>query len=158
MNARATFGSVLASGAIISLGWTLGTAGQTAATAPEITAPSTNGTSVGSGSGNAGAPTDSSTGSSTVSAGTYTGRSVSTRFGDVQVQITVADGQITAITPLQLTDRDRRSMQISNQAAPILRDEVLSAQSANVRMVAGATYTSEGYLTSIQSAIDQAGL
>ncbi|MGN6503293.1 MAG: FMN-binding protein, partial [Pseudolysinimonas sp.] len=59
---------------------------------------------------------------------------------------------------LHLTDADGRSVQISNRAAPILHDEVLSAQSANVQMVGGATYTSEGYLMSLQSALDQAGL
>ena len=90
--------------------------------------------------------------------GTYTGDSVPTRFGNVQVQVTVSGGQITDVTPLRLTDRDGRSVQISNRAAPILREEVLSAQSANVRMVSGATFTSEGYLNSLQSALDQAGL
>ena len=62
------------------------------------------------------------------------------------------------VTALHLTDADGRSRQISNYAAPILHDEVLSAQSANVQMVGGATYTSEGYLMSLQSALDQAGL
>ena len=101
--------------------------------------------------------TTAGTGSSAAD-GTYTGDSVPTRFGNVQVQVTVSGGQITDVTPLHLTDRDGRSVQISNRAAPILREEVLSAQSANVRMVSGATYTSEGYLNSLQSALDQAGL
>ena len=89
--------------------------------------------------------------------GTYTGSTVSTRFGDVQVQVTISGGAITEVTPLHLTDHDGRSVMISNQAAPILRDEVLQAQSASVQMVGGATYTSEAYLQSLQSALDQAG-
>lgn len=67
-------------------------------------------------------------------------------------------GKITDVTAVQLTNRDGRSVQISNYAAPILRQEVLSAQSAKVNTVGGATYTSDAYLTSLQSAIDKAGL
>ena len=74
------------------------------------------------------------------------------------MQITVANGSITDVSALHLTDADGRSVQISNRAAPVLREEVLSAQSASVQMVSGATYTSEAYLASLQSAIDQAGL
>lgn len=102
-------------------------------------------------------PSASASPSSTAD-GTYTGAPTSTRFGAVQVAITVAGGRITDVTALQLTDEDGRSVSISNRAAPILRQEVLAAQSADVQAVSGATYTSEGYLTSLQSAIDQAGL
>ena len=83
---------------------------------------------------------------------------MNTRYGAVQVQVSVANGTITDVIALQLTDRDGRSAQISNRAAPLLRSEVLTAQSASVQIVSGATYTSEGYLTSLQSALDQAGL
>lgn len=88
--------------------------------------------------------------------GTYKGSSVSTRFGSVQVQVTIAKGVITEITPLQLTDRDQRSVFISSRAAPVLRSEVLAAQSANVQTIGGATYTCEGYLSSLQAALDSA--
>ena len=57
---------------------------------------------------------------------------------------------------LQLTNAEQRSVEISNQAAPILRTEVLAAQSASVATVSGATFTTEGYLTSLQSALDKA--
>ena len=83
---------------------------------------------------------------------------VSTRFGSVQVQITVQAGTITEVTALQLTDDDRKSIQISNRAAPLLRTEVLAAQSAEVKTVSGATVTSSAYLTSLQAAIDAASL
>ncbi|QWT25239.1 FMN-binding protein [Subtercola sp. PAMC28395] len=83
---------------------------------------------------------------------------ISTRYGTIQVQITVNSGKITDVTALKLTDDGGRSVQISARAAPVLRSEVLSAQSANVASVSGATYTSDGYLQSVQSALDQAGL
>ena len=82
---------------------------------------------------------------------------VQTQFGNMQVSVTIANGAITAVTPLQLTNRGGRSVAISNQAAPILRSEVLAAQSANVQSVSGATYTTQGYLRSLQSALDTAG-
>ncbi|MCU1471197.1 MAG: FMN-binding protein [Glaciihabitans sp.] len=74
------------------------------------------------------------------------------------MRITVASGKLTDVTAVHLTDNGGRSVEISNYAAPILRTEVLAAQSANVSSVGGATYTSQGYLTSLQSALDQAGL
>jgi uncharacterized protein with FMN-binding domain len=88
--------------------------------------------------------------------GTYKGSSVATRFGSVQVSVTIAKGAITDVTALHLTNNDGRSVQISNRAAPILHDEVIASQSAHVSNVSGATYTSDAYLTSVQSALDQA--
>lgn len=99
-----------------------------------------------------------SSSSAAAAAGTFTGTSEQTRFGNVQVQITVANGTISDVTALQLTNADQRSVSISNRAAPVLREEVLVAQSANVQSVSGATYTSSGYLGSLQSALDQAGI
>ncbi len=104
-----------------------------------------------------GTTSTSATSPSASSDGTWTGSSVGTRYGSVQVSVTIAGGQITEVTPLHLTDADGRSVQISNQAAPMLRREVLSSQSANVSNIGGATYTSQAYLQSLQSALDQAG-
>jgi uncharacterized protein with FMN-binding domain len=70
----------------------------------------------------------------------------------------VSAGTITDVKALQLTNQDGRSIQISNYAAPVLRTEALSAQSADIQSVSGATYTSEGYVTSLQAALDKAGL
>ncbi|WP_233197347.1 FMN-binding protein [Cryobacterium sp. N21] len=89
--------------------------------------------------------------------GSFTGSVVATQFGNMQVSVTIANGAITEVTPLQLTNRGGRSVAISNQAAPILRSEVLAAQSASVQNVSGATYTTQGYLRSLQSALDTAG-
>ena len=76
----------------------------------------------------------------------------------MQVEIVVTNGKITNVKTLQETNRGGRSVEISNYAVPILRKEVLAAQSANVNSVGGATYTSDGYLTSLQSALDKAKL
>jgi uncharacterized protein with FMN-binding domain len=99
-----------------------------------------------------------SAGAAAAAAATYDGAVVPTRFGSVQVQITVSAGAITDVTALQLTDDDRKSIQISNRAAPLLRSEVLAAQSADVKSISGATVTSNAYLTSLQAAIDAANL
>jgi uncharacterized protein with FMN-binding domain len=74
------------------------------------------------------------------------------------VQITVQAGKITDVTALQLTDAERKSVQISNRAAPLLRTEVLAAQSADVQTISGATVTSDAYLNSLQAALDAANL
>lgn len=86
-----------------------------------------------------------------------TGSLVSTRYGDVEVQITVANGQITAVEAVALPSGGR-SGQISASVEPILASEALAAQSANIDTVSGATYTSQGYAQSLQAALDQAGI
>ncbi len=154
MRKRAIAASVLASMGILTVGWQIGAA----------TAVTTTSTSGGTASGSSGAVTPSglsssdstTTTSSGLKDGTYTGTSEQTRFGNVQVQVTVSGGKLTEVKALQLTDREQRSVQISNYAAPILRQEVLASQSANVSNVNGATYTTDGYLSSLQSALDQA--
>lgn len=93
-----------------------------------------------------------------VTAGTFTGESTSTEWGDVQVVITVADGRITDVQVPEYPDGNRKDQQINARALPVLTKETLAAQSADIDMVSGATVTSEGYLTSLQSALDQAGL
>jgi uncharacterized protein with FMN-binding domain len=89
---------------------------------------------------------------------TVTGRAVRTPYGNVQVEVTIKDGKITDITALQMPDSHRYSRQISEIAEPMLRKDALSAQSARIHVLSGATYTSEGYARSLQSALDQAGL
>ena len=82
---------------------------------------------------------------------------VSTRFGPIQVEVVVASGHIQDVVALQLPT-GRRSGQISNYSAPILRQEALKAQSAQIDTVSGATYTSDAYAQSLQAALDQAGI
>ena len=89
---------------------------------------------------------------------TVTGPVVSTRWGAVQVEITVENGQLADVAALQLPDGDRRSASISSQVEPTLRSQALSAQSAAIDGVSGATYTSDAYARSLQAALDTAGL
>ncbi|MFB9818928.1 FMN-binding protein, partial [Arthrobacter ramosus] len=88
--------------------------------------------------------------------GTFDGSQIQTRYGTVQVQAVISGGKITDVVPLQLTDVGSLSGEIDQQAVPMLKSEVLSSQSSNVDTVGGATYTSEGYLSSLQAALDAA--
>jgi uncharacterized protein with FMN-binding domain len=88
---------------------------------------------------------------------TVTGSLITTRYGDVEVQVTVAGGKITAVDAVELPSGGR-SGRISDSVAPILASEALTAQSANIDIVSGATYTSEAYASSLQAALDQAGI
>jgi uncharacterized protein with FMN-binding domain len=88
--------------------------------------------------------------------GTVTGPVVQTRFGPVQVQVTIAGGKITNVTALQLPSDRQRSAEISQIVEPMLQSEALTAQSAQIDLISGATYTSDAYAQSLQSALDQA--
>jgi uncharacterized protein with FMN-binding domain len=87
---------------------------------------------------------------------TVTGDDVPNQFGDVQVQVTFSDGKITDVKALQLPYDRRRSAEISQYVEPYLRSEALQAQSAQIDLISGATYTSDSYAHSLQSAIDKA--
>lgn len=113
------------------------------------------GATSGTGSGGGGAVATGQSGSYT---GQITGSTVGTPFGNVQVKVTLQGGKITDVQTLQTPNSHFRSSQISKAAAPMLRSEVLAAQSAQVDTISGATYTSMGYLQSLQSALDQVGL
>ncbi len=85
---------------------------------------------------------------------TLTGDAAQTRWGPVQVQLTMNGSTITNVTVLQSPSGNGRDIQINDNALPILIKETLAAQSASIDMVSGATVTSDGYLTSLQSALD----
>lgn len=74
------------------------------------------------------------------------------------MQITVSGGQITAAEAIEYPNNDRHDQQINAYAIPILNAEAVEAQSASIDAVSGATVTSDGYITSLQSAIDAANL
>jgi uncharacterized protein with FMN-binding domain len=109
-------------------------------------------------------PSASSSASSSGSAGgstaakTYTGSVAQTRWGPVQVAITVSGGKITNVGVPIYPSENGRDQEINAQALPILTQETLQAQSANIDAVSGATVTSNGYLESLQSALDAAHL
>jgi len=88
---------------------------------------------------------------------TATGAVVTTQFGNMQVQVTIKAGKITDVKPLQIPSNEPQSVQISNAAVPTLRESVLTKQSAAIDSVSGATYTSQAYAASLQSALDKAG-
>jgi len=90
--------------------------------------------------------------------GTFTGSTSQTRFGPVQVQITLVNGKITAANALQYPNNDFRSQQISQQAIPYLVQETLAANSADIQGVGGASYTSQGWYDSLVSALAKAGM
>ena len=115
------------------------------------------GSSAGQLPGSPGSASQSRSSKTSVS-GTYTGDSVDTRWGPVQVQITVQGGKITASQAVQYPQNNGRDAQINGFALPILNQEVVQQQSASIDTVSGATVTSDGYLQSLQSAIDQAHL
>jgi uncharacterized protein with FMN-binding domain len=74
------------------------------------------------------------------------------------VKLTVSSGKITDVSVLQYPNGNGRDQEINARALPVLIQETLKAQSASIDMVSGATVTSDGYLTSLQSALDKAGL
>ncbi|WP_375502121.1 FMN-binding protein [uncultured Jatrophihabitans sp.] len=115
-------------------------------TAPATTTPTTQ------------TPTTAPTSSAAPTTRTYLGSSITTRYGVIQVKITVRDKKITDVSFAQLTAFDGRSEQINSHAAPQLLQETLSAQSAKIDTVSGASYTSDGYRQSLQSALDRAGI
>jgi uncharacterized protein with FMN-binding domain len=88
--------------------------------------------------------------------GQYTGQDYPNQFGDTQVKVTIAGGHITDVQAVQLPFDRPRSAEISQYASPRLHDEVLQAQSAQIDSLSGATYTSDSYAQSVQSALDQA--
>jgi uncharacterized protein with FMN-binding domain len=97
-------------------------------------------------------------GSTSTTSGTVTGPAVDTRWGPVQVRITTSGGTITDVAVVEYPNSNPRDQQINSYALPILVQETLDAQSADIDMVGGATVTSDGYLQSLQAALDEAGL
>jgi uncharacterized protein with FMN-binding domain len=90
--------------------------------------------------------------------GTFKGETSQTRWGPVQVEITLTNGKITDVTTLQYPNGDRKSMNISSRVIPWLQEETLQVQSANISGISGATYTSTGFQSSLASALQKAGL
>jgi uncharacterized protein with FMN-binding domain len=166
---RAVLGSILGSVTVLVVGWQAGAAAAHQAALGAAAESTSTSTTTGSSSPAATpsstpsssatpTPAASASTSSTGVTGTFAGSTAQTPFGPVQVEIVVSSGKITDVKALKLTNEGGRSVQISNYAAPTLRKEALAAQSAKIRSVGGATYTSEGYVSSLQSALDKANL
>jgi uncharacterized protein with FMN-binding domain len=140
---------------VLLFGYSTSTSGPTAAGGQAAVVSSggtTSGGTTSGGSTSGGADTTSGT------AATVTGAVAQTRWGPVQVEITVDGSTITDVAVVQYPDDNGRDREINSYALPVLVQETVDAQSADIDMVSGATVTSEGYLESLQSALDQAGL
>jgi uncharacterized protein with FMN-binding domain len=186
MRSGSAFAAGVGSALIVAIGWQAGAGALSQATAASSTTPTTTPSSAATATSAAPAPSPSASASASASAaadpapspsastepapapsesastagavdGTYTGSTVNTRYGPSQVQVVIAGGQISDVIVLQRQQNDQKSNQISSRAVPTLRQQVLTAQSANVAGVSGATYTSASYLQSVQSALDAAG-
>lgn len=173
MNSRSWRGTVLFTVILVVMGATVGLklygVGEQVAAAPAASTStgsagtSGTGTTTGSGSSTASGstatatatPTPSPSASTATTTKTVTGSAVDTRYGVVQVKVTFSGTSITAVDTVQAPSGNGRDIEINQQALPMLEQEVLASQSANVDTVSGATYTSEGYIRSVQSAIDQ---
>ena len=162
MRAGSAFLAGVGSAAIVAIGWQAGV-GTLVSSLPQSQASAS---SAGSSTGTQASSTTTTTDTSSAVAapvttgpadGTYDGAVVNTRYGPQQVQVVISGGQIADVVVLQTQTADRKSQEISSRANPILRDEVLTAQSSKVSNVSGATYTSQSYIQSLQSALDSAG-
>ena len=102
------------------------------------------------------APSGSSSAGPATGTKTVTGDTVQTRWGPVQVRITLKSGKLTEVTAVTYPQDNPRDQEINSFALPRLRSEALQAQSADIDTVSGATYTSDGYRQSLQSALDSA--
>jgi uncharacterized protein with FMN-binding domain len=139
----------------------LATSSQTAIVSSPATTTSSSSRSSGSSSSSSSSATPSATPSSTTGSAAsskVTGSVAQTQWGPVQVQLTVSSGKITDVSVLQYPNGNGRDQEINAYALPILMQETVQQQSAQIDMVSGATVTSNGYLESLQSALDQASL
>jgi uncharacterized protein with FMN-binding domain len=103
-------------------------------------------------------PSPSPSPSPTALNGSFTGADFPNRFGDVQVRVVISNGRVTDVQAVQLPTDRAESAYISQQVGPWLRTEALKAQSANIDIISGATYTSQSYAQSLESALQQAHL
>lgn len=113
-----------------------------------------------SSSGSSSSSDSSSSGSSSSTSGTFTGSTVDIGhgYGTIAVEVTVTDGRIVDITALELPQNDHRSLMISQNAFPTLKQQAIAAQSADISGVSGASYTSMGFAESLRDALTQARL
>lgn len=161
MSTRAKIASAAVSAGVLLIGWQASVHGSVTSSA--TTSSGTTATSQPSSSATATHPTTAAPPNSATAGqatggyidGTYTGSAYSNEFGSWTVTVTITDGQITDVTA-STTAQDHHSQGINTQAVPRLRTQVLSAQSAHVDTISGATLTSHSYLSSLQSALDEA--
>jgi uncharacterized protein with FMN-binding domain len=140
---------------VLLFGYSSSTSGPDATVAGSA---SSSGFSAGDTTTDASAGSSTSSGSGTDPAGTVDGPVISTRWGPVQVRITTDGSTLTGVEVLQYPTGNGKDQEINDYALPILVSETMDAESADIDMVSGATVTSEGYVESLQAALDEAGL
>lgn len=126
------------------------------AVAAAVPAPSS--TDPATGTGQSSSPNPSPSGGSSGSSSsdrTLTGSTAQTMYGPVQVAVVLKGGRVSEVKVLQYPDERQRDVEINSYALPVLNQEAVAAQSAEIDVVSGATYTSQGYIQSLQSALDQ---
>jgi uncharacterized protein with FMN-binding domain len=129
-----------------------------------LAAPGTGTTGSGTTSGTSGSGPSPATSAPATASGssagthTYTGAPAQTRYGPVTVQITVTNGKLSDVKSTRYPTNSPTDQMINSYAIPVLNSEALQSGSANIAMVSGATFTSMGYLKSLQDALDQAHL
>jgi uncharacterized protein with FMN-binding domain len=148
--------------ALLIAGGTVGGLGAVLAiTPPQLSTTSSiniaGGTAIGTtGTGSsASASSSSAATTSTVKDGTFTGPSINVNYGNVQVKITVVNGRITDAVAVKAPSG--KNDRYTNMSVPVLKQQTLKAQSANIQGVSGASYTSYGWFTSLQGALADAG-
>jgi uncharacterized protein with FMN-binding domain len=120
--------------------------------------PGPSGTTGSTGTGSTGGTTDQTAPASTGAAKTVTGAAWPTIYGPVQVRVTVKAGKLSGVAAVEYPTDTPRDYQINSFAIPQLNAEALATGSAKIDTVSGATYTSGGYVGSLQNALDKAGL
>ncbi len=135
---------------VLLFGYSTSTSGVLATSAPTSVYSSDSGTAGGSSTSGSTAPSSGAT--------SVTGSVAQTQWGPVQVELAVSGGKITKVTVVQYPNGNGKDDEINSYALPILVQETMDSQSASIDMVSGATVTSDGYLQSLQSALDQAQL
>ncbi len=149
-NADAAHAASLKKSVLAKIRATTVTAVKTTATTPAATTPAATTPAPTTPAATATAKADATAG------GTFTGAVSSNRWGPVQVKITIAAGQITNVRAIQTPASKPKSVRINDRAVPMLKSEALTAQSAQINTISGATYTSDSYALSLQSALDAA--
>ncbi len=114
-------------------------------------------------SSNSGSTSSGGSGSSSTSTsngayqdGTYVGSAANAYYGNVQVSVSISGGRITDVKFLQYPNTHPTSVYINSQAIPYLKQETIQSQNANVQIISGATFTSEAFIQSLQSALSKA--
>ncbi len=136
----------------------------TTAKSPDITtnptssagANPTNNATTSTSSAGSGSPIPSQAGGKAYKNGTYTGDTTDAFYGMMQVQVVVAGGKISDVQLLQFPNKPGHTAEVSNEALPILKQEVIQKQSAPVDIISGATQTSDAFNQSLASALAKA--